>query len=174
MLLLADCPPSPARCCSRPSSRPGRRPPTPRRPRRRPRPRFPSVTTASPLLAPGSAEIVSVTPAPALAGADDPELQRLLDKLSALSDAIGRNGQSPNVWLTQMEQGGVLFQIAERSKPEEKSNWLRMAVDSYYSAAVQSPENEIGAVNQLGRLPGRIVAEFPRSAVGVVCGLPDR
>ncbi len=132
---------------------------------------FPNVTTASPLLAPGSAEIVSVTSAPGQAGADDPELQRLLEKLSAMSDAIGRNSQSPNVWLTQMEQGGVLFQIAERSKPEEQANWLRMAVDSYYSAAVQSPTNEIGAVNQLGRLPGRIVAEFPRSALASYAAL---
>ena len=131
----------------------------------------PASSATDPAQTPGSADIVSVTPAPGQAGADDPELQRLLDKLSALSDAIGRNGQSADVWQSQLEQAGVLFQIAERSKSEEQANWLRMAADSYYSAAVQSPANEIGAVKQLGRLPERIVAEFPRSALASYAAL---
>ncbi len=131
----------------------------------------PASSTTDPAQTPVSAEIVSVTPAASQAGADDPELRRLLDKLSALSDVIGGNGQSADVWQSQLEQAGVLFQIAERSKPGEQPNWLRMAVDSYYSAAVQSPTNEIAAVKQLGRLPERIVAAFPRSALASYAAL---
>ena len=116
------------------------RPPTPARappPPVAPRPK------AVPTPAPASAEIVSVTPAAASTVADDPELQRLLDKLSALSDVIGRNAQSADVWRTQLEQAGVLLQVAARSKADEQENWLRMAIDSYYSAAIQSPVSGI-------------------------------
>ena len=142
---------------------------------------FPSISTtppsvasgakAAPTPAPASADIVSVTPAAASAVADDPELQRLLDKLSALSDVIGRNAQSADVWRTQLEQAGVLLQVAVRSKPDEQDNWLRMAIDSFYSAAIQSPVNDITATKQLGQLPERIGSEFPQSPLATYAAL---
>lgn len=95
--------------------------------------------------------------------AKDQELQRLLDKLSAVSDLITRNAQSPEVWRNHLEQAEVSMELAAHCKGEERDNWLRMAVDSHYSAAVQSPDKERNAYQQLVDLPGRMAKAFPES-----------
>jgi hypothetical protein len=81
--------------------------------------------------------------------AADQEVHDLYTRLSELSDMISRNTRSPKLWRYQLAQGDVLVQLAARSKTDERDDWLRMAVDSYQSAAVLSPDNEFIAHQRL-------------------------
>jgi hypothetical protein len=99
-------------------------------------------------------------PATGEAVPQDPELTRLLNRLTRLSEEIGKNIDSPQIWRTQLEQADVLMRLAARCSPDERSRWLRMAVDSLYSAAVQSPENEQTAIHRLAQMPGQL-AQIP-------------
>jgi thiol-disulfide isomerase/thioredoxin len=103
--------------------------------------------------------------------ADDPELKRLLDRLGTLSDLVGKNTSAPDAWRSLMEQGDLLLQLAARSKTEERDNWLRMGIDSYYSAAIQSGANDVTASKQLTELPSRISRAFPGSLLVSYAGL---
>jgi TolA-binding protein len=97
------------------------------------------------------------------------ELPLLLTRLNELSEFIGRNMQLPQLWRYQLAQGEVLLQIAARSKPEECDGWLRMAVDSYQSAAVLSPDNDTTARQRLVQ----IVSTYPQSPVSTYAVLQD-
>jgi thiol-disulfide isomerase/thioredoxin len=130
-----------------------------------------------PMPAPAPAKAPQTTPAPMAAAqpvadtADDPELKRLLDRLGALSDLVGKNASAPDAWRSLMEQGDLLLQLAARSKAEERENWLRMGIDSYYSAAIQSGANDVTASKQLSELPARIGRAFPGSPLVSYAGL---
>jgi hypothetical protein len=95
----------------------------------------------------------------------------LLDRLTALSDRIAQNVQSPDSWRLHLEEADLLVQIAGRSKPEERDNWLGMAADSHYSAAITSPENDLTAAQRLADLPGVIARVFPGSRVAAYAAL---
>jgi tetratricopeptide (TPR) repeat protein len=105
-------------------------------------------------------------PAPAVPAAQpaDRELQSLLDKLSQLSDYIGKNAESPQVWRHQLLQADVLLRLAERTNAaQERDNWLRLAADAYYGAAVTCPEEEQTPLRYLGQLAEQIAAIYPAS-----------
>jgi hypothetical protein len=93
------------------------------------------------------------------------EVQILLAKLTTLSESIGKNSSSPQAWRQQLAQGEVLLQLASRAQGKERDNWLRMAVDSHYGAAVQSPENEPAAYQRLEQLPAQLAQAFPGNPV---------
>jgi hypothetical protein len=94
--------------------------------------------------------------------AADRETQTLLEQLSRASDNLVRNIQSPQAWRYQIEQADLLLHLAGRSrKAPERDNWLKMAIDSYYSAAVQSADNEPAPQQRLAQLPAQIAQAFP-------------
>jgi hypothetical protein len=104
---------------------------------------------------------------------DDQESKLLLQRLSELSDYVARNAESPQVWRYQMAQGEVLLQLAARAKPEERNGWLNIAVDSYHSAMVQSPDNESTAQQQLVALAGQIAQVYPGSPVSTYAAMQE-
>ncbi len=101
----------------------------------------------------------------ATAEPEDKETKQLLDRLNVLSEWIGRNGQSPQAWRTYVEQAEVLVKLAARHKGQERDNWLKIAVDSVFGAAIQSPVNETLAYDWLMELPAQIKKAFPDSKV---------
>ncbi len=111
--------------------------------------------------------VVSSSPAPAgsspAIAVDDQALKGMLEKLTTLSDRIARDAQSPDCWRLHLEEADLLMQIAGRARPDERDNWLRMAADSSYSAAITSPESDTNATQRLAELPGLIVRVFPGS-----------
>jgi thiol-disulfide isomerase/thioredoxin len=124
-----------------------------------------------PASAPAPQKAAPAAPAqPAEASADDPELKRLLDRLGALSDLVGKNASAPDAWTSLLEQGDLLMQLAARSKVEERDNWLRMAIDSYYSAAIQGGDDAT-ASNALLLLPSRIAHDFAGSPLVSYAGM---
>jgi tetratricopeptide (TPR) repeat protein len=113
---------------------------------------------------PAGGQAAAETSASATVTPDDPQLQQLLERLTALSDQLAKNMQSPQMaWRGQLEIGDVLLQLAVRDKAEEQEKWLKMAVDSFYSAAILSPENETAARDRLANLPTQLATSFPRS-----------
>ena len=101
--------------------------------------------------------------------AADQGYELLLARLSELSDYIGRNLQSPQLWRYELAQGDVLVKLAARSKANESDNWLRMAVDSYQSAAVLSPDNDLTAHERLFQ----IVRNFSDRSVSTYAALEE-
>ncbi len=104
---------------------------------------------------------------PGPAGAEGGELQRLLVRMTALSEYIARNSQAADIWRTYAEQADVLLQIAGYSDSRERDGLLRMAVDSYYAAAVQSPASEPSAYQKLAQLPDQLARSFANNPVVV-------
>jgi thiol-disulfide isomerase/thioredoxin len=132
----------------------------------RPAPRLPAAP--APQKAPAAP---AASAQPTETSVDDPELKRLLDRLGVLSDLIGKNASGPDAWRPLLEQGDLLMQLAARSKGEERENWLRMGIDSYYSAAIQSGANDAAASNALSQLPARIAHEFAGSPLVSYAGM---
>jgi len=97
----------------------------------------------------------------AVAVNDEREIQALLSKLSEISQVISQNPQSPQIYKQQIAQAEVMLQLANRSKDKERDDWIKMAIDAYYGAAVSSPENDPTAYQILQQLPGRIRQALP-------------
>jgi hypothetical protein len=126
-----------------------------------------AATTCQPLsLAGPPAGSANARPTPAAAApADGRDVEELLQRLNALSAQVGRDPQSPQAWRYELEQAEVLERLAARSEGAEWDNWLKMAVDCYYSAASLSPAGETVARQRLAELPARIAGSSPNSPV---------
>ena len=95
--------------------------------------------------------------------ADEKDMRPMLDRLNALADLIARNPQAPEQWRYLLEQGELLLRVALRSQAEERDRWLRMALESFYGAAVSSPVGEPTACQRLGQLPDILARALPGS-----------
>jgi hypothetical protein len=126
-----------------------------------------AILTGSVTLTTGTAVAQSLQPAGALAlpaeqmSPDDRELQQMLQQLTTLSETLLRNAESPQSWQYQLQQADLLLQIASRSKVEERDTWLKMAIENYHAAAVQSPPEEQSAYFRLVQLPAYILRYYP-------------
>ena len=105
---------------------------------------------------------VANTPAPS-GTVEERELEAALERVNSLGELINRDNQSPQVWRYLLQQGEALQQLALRSKPAEREQLVRMAIDSYYSAVLSSPENETTAQQQLRQLPAQLAQTTPGS-----------
>jgi hypothetical protein len=127
----------------------------------------------APQPAPAPAQAAALQPVVGEAIPQDPELTSLLDRLTRLSEYIGSHVDAPEIWRTHLEEFDVLQRLAARCSPDERSRWLRMAIDSMYSAVVQSPGNEQYAVRRMAQLPGQIVRTYPASNLYVYAALQE-
>jgi hypothetical protein len=93
--------------------------------------------------------------------AADQKEQRLHARLGELGDSIRRTTQTAKLWRYQLAQGDVLFQLAARSRIGQRDTWLRAAVDSYQTAAVLSPDNELSGQQRLFQ----VASAYPESSV---------
>ena len=119
------------------------------------------------------AEPEGVQPVAAVSTPADPELQRMLEQLSQLSEYLGRNPQAPQAYRYQLSQAEVLLQLAVRGKGEERDRWLRMAVDSEYGAALQCPDNDLAALQRMQQMPAQIARAYPDSPVAAYAALQE-
>src|SRR5579875_1435740 len=93
---------------------------------------------------------------PAEGVANEQQLRPLLNRLTELSQLIERNSQSPQVWQYHLEQAEVLLRLAAQSREKERESILRMAVDSFYSAALLCPREQPLGFERLRQLPQRL------------------
>jgi hypothetical protein len=101
----------------------------------------------------------------------DREVQQLLNRLTELGNWISQNAQSAQAYRYQMAQADVMLQLGARSKAKERDDWLRMAVDSYYSASLQSPDSDPAARQRLTELPAQLGQAFPGNPVHAYAAL---
>ncbi len=106
---------------------------------------------------------------------EDRDTQALLNRLSQYSEFILRNADSPKAYRYQLAQGDLMLQVAVRCKrnPKERDHWLRMAVDTYHSAMVSSPDNDLTAQNRLMQVRAEITSTYPGCAVATYAGLQE-
>lgn len=107
----------------------------------------------------------AATPTPMVEPAtpEERERQRLYDELTRVGETLVREAQSPSAWVYQVQQAELLMNLAYRSQGEEREKLLRMAVDTFHSATVQSPEKETAALERMQLLPGYLRQHFPNS-----------
>lgn len=103
--------------------------------------------------------------ASALVRPAEQELEQLHKQLTATSEALVRHAESPDGWKYTAQQGDILLQIALRSFGPARDDYLRLAVECYHGAAIQSPDAERAAVDRLAHLPAWLGQHFPASAV---------
>ena len=99
------------------------------------------------------------------ASAEEREVQGLLDRLSQISKAIAADPQGAQSWRHQVAQADVSLHLALRAKDKERDEWLKMAADSLFAAAAQSPENDGTARQRVAQLPAQIAKACPGSPV---------
>src|SRR5205809_6759073 len=93
------------------------------------------------------------SPLPPIGPSADPEYERLLARINEFSDAISRSTKAAELRRYQFGQGEVVMELAGRSKGMERDDWIRMGIDSYQSAALLSPGNELSARQRLVQIP---------------------
>ncbi len=130
-----------------------------------------AATFQAPSFAQHPAAGAAALPAPTVAPADGQDVEKLLQRLTELSEQVSRDPQSPGTWRVELEQAGVLERLAVRSEGTERDNWLRMVADAYHAAAVCSPAGETEAKQRLAQLAGRITARFPGSPAAAYAAL---
>ncbi|MFO0879612.1 MAG: TlpA disulfide reductase family protein [Gemmataceae bacterium] len=132
------------------------------------------------LLAAGTAPAQTVSASPATGGGqapavskEDQEVQQLLARLTELSNSLSKDAQPAQIYRYQVAQTDVMLQLAVRSKGKERDDWVKMAVDSLYAAAVQAPDNDPSALQRLQQLPGQIRLSFPESKMATYAMLQE-
>jgi Thioredoxin-like len=105
--------------------------------------------------------------------ADEKELKPLLERLSVLSGLIGQTTQTPDSWRHHLEQADIMIRVTAHSSAEERPSWLKMAIDSYYSAAVLSPVFEMTAMQRLAALPAEISRTYPENRLASYAALQE-
>lgn len=98
-----------------------------------------------------------------MVSAQEQEIQQLLGKLTELSNRLSKDTPPADVYRYQVAQTEVMLQLAVRSTGKEREDWLRMAIDSQYAAAIQAPDSDPTAYQRLQLLPGQINQAFPGS-----------
>jgi Thioredoxin-like len=131
---------------------------------------------AGALAGPTVIRTTATVPAPAPQATISPaeqEVQKLLNKLTELGNHISLNPQGPQAYRYQIAQADVMLQLAVRSKGKERDDWLRMAIDSYYSASVSAPGNDLLASQRLAQLPVQLQQAFPGNRMYTYAALQE-
>lgn len=101
---------------------------------------------------------------------DNPEYVRLVDQLGHLGERIVKSEQPEELFNLSLAQADALDRIIALSRPEEKDGWVRQLAESLYSAALQSPKNDLRAMTRLAALRADIDRAGPGSALAAFVG----
>jgi thiol-disulfide isomerase/thioredoxin len=114
--------------------------------------------------APTVGDGASDTAAPAV----DPALQTLLDQLRDLDQKAPRGDTgagAADLATYNLARAGLLEQIRDRVKPEEREQWIRQIADCLSAASQNSPETDRTAYERLLRLEQQVIADSSASAL---------
>ncbi len=97
--------------------------------------------------------------------ADNPEFVRLLDHLGQVGERVVKTTRPEELFALSMEQADTLDRIIAMCRPKEKSDWIRQLAECLLSAAMQSPKNDLRAINRMAFLRADIDRASPGSAL---------
>jgi hypothetical protein len=97
--------------------------------------------------------------------ADNPEFVRLLDHLGQVGERVVKTERPEELFRLSMEQADTLDRIIAQCRPEEKSEWIRQLAECLLSAAMQSPKNDLRAINRMAFLRADIDHAAPGSSL---------
>jgi hypothetical protein len=97
--------------------------------------------------------------------ADDAELQNLLNELSRVGGFLAKANTPSDIISAAMRQVEVLSQLAAKSKPEERTSWLRQIADTLQLAASNGPASDHAALDRLASLSREVAQSMPGSSL---------
>ena len=97
--------------------------------------------------------------------ADNPEYVRLIDHLGQVGQRMVKTDRPEEMLLLSWEQVNTLDRIIAMARPEERDGWYRQLSECLVSAAMQSPKNDLRAVNRLAALRADMDRAAPSSAL---------
>jgi Thioredoxin-like len=97
--------------------------------------------------------------------ADAAELQNLLEELSRVGGLLAKANTPSDIVSAAMRQVDVLGQLAARSKPEERTSWLRQMADTLQLAASNGPTSDHAALQRLEMLSLQVAQSMPGSSL---------
>ncbi len=93
----------------------------------------------------------------------DPEVQKMVEALSALDKGAPAPEAGPSAKITQhhLARADLLEQIVRKVKPQDREPWIRQVADSLSSAAQASPRDDTTALERLRNLEATLVRAMP-------------
>lgn len=96
---------------------------------------------------------------------ENSEYVRLVDQLGHLGERITKSEQPDELFNLSLAQADTLDQIIAKSRPEDREGWVRQLAECLLSAAMQSPKNDLRAINRISFLRADVDRAAPGSAL---------
>jgi hypothetical protein len=89
----------------------------------------------------------------------------LLDELSRVGQLLAKANTPSDIVSSAMRQVDVLGRLAARSKPDERTSWLRQMADTLQLAASNGPAADHAALDRLASLSRQVAQSMPGSSL---------
>ena len=97
--------------------------------------------------------------------ADNPDYVRLIDHLGQVGERLVKTDRPEEMLGLCWEQVNTLDRLIAIARPEERDGWYRQLSECLLSAAMQSPKNDLRAINRLAMLRADLDRVAPSSAL---------
>jgi hypothetical protein len=129
---------------------------------------FPTLATL--MLVGGASVTANAQQAGQNVQADNPEYVRWIDHLGQVGERMVKTDRPEEMLSLSWEQATTLDRIIAMARPEERDGWIRQLAECLLSTAMQSPKNDLRAMNRLGFLRADMDHAAPGSALAAYVG----
>jgi hypothetical protein len=109
------------------------------------------------------ATVLADASGPGANSAKDPEVMKLIDKLTALDKDAPSTNDGPALVAHHLKRADVLEELVAKVKPEERDPWIRQVGDSLSTAASKAGKGDKTAITRLLRLEQTLAEKMPGS-----------
>ncbi len=95
---------------------------------------------------------------------------RLVNHLGAIGEHIIKSNQPEELLGLSMQQADTLDHLISMSRGEERESWIRQLAECLCSAALQSPKEDLRALNRMAQLRAVVDQTAPGSALAAFVG----
>jgi hypothetical protein len=99
----------------------------------------------------------------AAGSAKDPEVMKLIDRLTALDKEVPAASDGAALATHHLRRADLLEELVAKVKPEERDAWIRQVADSLSTAASQAGKGDKAAMSRLVRLEQSLAEKMPGS-----------
>jgi thiol-disulfide isomerase/thioredoxin len=109
------------------------------------------------------ATVVTDPSGPGSNASKDPEVMKLIDRLTALDKEAPPTSDGPGLVAHHLRRADLLEELVAKVKPEERDPWIRQVGDSLSTAASKAGKGDKTAVTRLVRLEQTLAEKMPGS-----------